>query len=405
MTNLTYSTFMNLLIESYDDSISSEELARGLLDEITPDKMHDKYSSAYLSYIFTGQRNIPTELRDAISKREYRKKCYEYFKSDIIPELSPELINDYLHKLTVLISNDETISEDEKKSLIEKVTIGEYREHLSDVFIYCIKKPNKANIDGSLIGPDDIPLLSEVDQQCPICRGRLYETKGLKTFYRYSITKIFPEGLSDDKESEFDSIHPKPADMNSVRNKICLCDNCAADYLFSPTAKLYDRLCIIKRDALNKDAIKARTSDVPLEDKIVVVFSKLKEVDPNSERIIELRMKPLKIKNKIQKENDMLKSTITDNVTKWYYIVEDMLSTLDDQKSNFNIIASEIKLCYQRLAALNLNQYSVYQELIDWMQHTLSLPNDYQIAINVVVSFFVQNCEVFDEIPEQSNAI
>lgn len=55
MKNLTYSTFMNLLIESYDDSISSEELARGLLDEITPDKMHDKYSSAYLSYIFTGQ--------------------------------------------------------------------------------------------------------------------------------------------------------------------------------------------------------------------------------------------------------------------------------------------------------------------------------------------------------------
>lgn len=44
------------------------------------------------------------------------------------------------------------------------------------------------------------------------------------------------------------------------------------------------------------------------------------------------------------------------------------------------------------------SQETIYYDIVEWLMHKLSLSNDYRTACEIVVAFFVQNCEVFDEI-------
>ena len=83
----------------------------------------------------------------------------------------------------------------------------------------------------------------------------------------------------------------------------------------------------------------------------------------------------------------------------YYHFVRKHLSELDDAGSNFKIIANQVQNYYLKLArSKGKSQSDIYYDIVDWIMHKLSLSNDYRIACEIVVSFFVQNCEVFDEI-------
>ena len=61
-------------------------------------------------------------------------------------------------------------------------------------------------------------------------------------------------------------------------------------------------------------------------------------------------------------------------------------------------LSLQIKSCFIKLDALSDNKADIFDELVAWvMRKTLSTSND---ACEAVVSFFVQNCEVFHEITE-----
>ena len=73
---------------------------------------------------------------------------------------------------------------------------------------------------------------------------------------------------------------------------------------------------------------------------------------------------------------------------------------MDEFKSSFRRIAAQIHTSFVDLDSRGYTQDQIYNDLIDWILHRVLLPNTYRQAAHIIVSFFVQNCEVFDEISE-----
>lgn len=393
---LNYNSFIKLIKEHYIYDIEKEDLARGLLESITNHSIHPKFSSTYLSYIWNGERNVTKEITDESEKASSKKRCFEHFDNTITVELSPHLIDDFYDKLNKLISDDTTISEAKKNSLKKIYDSKDYTKYLNEIFLYAIKRPNKSIV--SNIGPDDVDLLNEVNQECPLCRTPLVEVRSKKPFFRYSISKIFPEGLSLALSIDFNKVHKEPIDLNDKNNLICLCDKCASDYLYSPDTSTYDKLYRYKWQSLETNDLKKTTSRYHIEVEIIQILDNIKDADYDSDSFKILRMIPVKITNKILPDNQILLKTIRDDVDSYFYFIKDHLATIDDFKHSFKQIALEVKTCYLSIAKKIADQDEAYNALVQWILDTQRLPISYKLAAQIVISFFVQNCEVFDEI-------
>lgn len=395
---LNYSTFMNLLKDHYLATTTAEELARGLLEVVTGDKSNPNFvDSTYLSRIWTGEREIAKEIKDWLENSSRKKQIYEYFKNVIVDDLIDSLKDDFFTKLNSLISNDENISDPKKNKFKLDFESGDEAKYLSNVFIYALSKPNKGYV--TKLEFDDGILFEEVDQRCPLCNTALVKRLSDRTRYFFSITKIYPEVIPSSRVTDFDSLHPKPVDVEDKINKICLCNLCSANYQFNPTTDTYDKLYRFKQRAIKNKGI-AFAASTALDDEIKQILANLKECDTEADSFKKLRMKPLKVVNKIRPENRLLIKTIKDDNDVYYNFIKENLSHLDSYKISFRKVAHEVADCFLRLMEVTDDQDEIYNGLINWILDTQMLPESSRNAAHIVISFFVQNCEVFDEITE-----
>jgi len=396
MVNLCYSTFLKLIQDHYSSPLDAEFLGKDVLTSITPEDEHKKFTSAYLSLLWTRKRNIPKEIVAFSNQPEYKQQCLAKL-TYIAGDISEALEDDFYAKLQELISNDDSITARKKTSLHKTFESGNKGKYLADIFLYAITRQNKA--DNVELGTDDIELLAEVDQRCPLCNTELIKKSKDKTIYRYTITRIYPEYLDSTQKDEYDSIKVKPSNPDDIINKICLCDECSASYIFSPSVTTYDKLLRIKKKAMFSHMVSA-LNDNSLDDKIVEILGKLRLISPDSEPIQSSRMKPIKLVNKIKPDNFLLIKAIRDDNDVYYTFIKEKLSQMDEYKSSFRLIASQVHTTFLTLDNEGKNQDEIYQSIIEWILKKMLLSRDYYAAAHIVVSFFVQSCEVFDEIPE-----
>ena len=92
----------------------------------------------------------------------------------------------------------------------------------------------------------------------------------------------------------------------------------------------------------------------------------------------------------------MLKKAINDDVIMYYPFIEKQFSLLDGvEGATFNIIRSEVTTCYEKYEREGLDQNDIYNSLVDWLIQAKGLTDRHRTAASVMVSFFVQNCDVF----------
>lgn len=398
MVNLCYATFLQLIKKHYVNDIEAENLARDILIEILPESEYKKFEGdsgkKYLSALWTRSRNIPKQITDALSTSVYKKACLDHFKNVIAKDINPASEDDFYFNVANLISNDDSISPKKKASLHKIIETGDKGKYLFEIFIYAITKENK---DGpEPLDKDTIQLLADVDQICPICHIPLIETKKNKKIYRYSVTRIYPEFLDNNLKDEFDAIKPKPDEPDNSMNKLCLCDNCSSNYIYSPDSETYERLLRLKHQSVFNS--NSKISNFPLEDQIVYILKCLSNTNPEDGLLDNFRMKPLEPCNKIKKENYLLTKAIKDDNDVFYWFIKEHISQLDAVKSSFRTIASEIKSAFLKLDQEGYDQFEIFKQLTDWIMKKHFLPASYYQAARIIVSYFVQSCEVFDKI-------
>ena len=106
------------------------------------------------------------------------------------------------------------------------------------------------------------------------------------------------------------------------------------------------------------------------------------------------KYKSLKIDNKIEDKYSLLKRKIKHYVSEYYLFIEEQLRNLDEKEKKFKIIANQINTAY--LSCCTEDKDDVFNNIVNWL-NSKDVTLNYDACV-IVVSFFVQNCEVFDEV-------
>ena len=241
--------------------------------------------------------------------------------------------------------------------------------------------------------------LLEVGNKCPICNTSLmYRNAKGKNVKRYNITQIFPENVDNISYLTFSKYSKINGDYNNPDNLIALCTECSTNYLSETTEKEFLNLKKIKRTLQLRNTIQQSMDNIDLENKISDIIYSLINID-KSDNLTSLRMDALKVSQKIEPMNKLLIDSITDDVIHYYNYIEGLFADIDNRESGtFDRIASEVQLAYQKIKSNGLSQTEIFKYMSDWLKGKLPIEQQDDMAVNTVISFFVQNCEVFDEI-------
>ena len=243
---------------------------------------------------------------------------------------------------------------------------------------------------------DDIPLLAESNYECPICHQPLIKYVKNTPVKKYKVVNIYPDNFSE-SNSEF-SLIKKPQKVDAPSNKIALCCDHAEEYATEPTVEDYTKLKNLKDQLASTHHLLLDINDIALEDEIQDVLYGLAGITDDA-KLIELPLEALHLNQKILPENHLLKNDEITRVLRYYNYINNIFSTMDrDGTGDFNLIASEVKLAYQKLDNGLLSQDEIVNGLAEWIKNKSGVGSKNMRACHIVVAFFIQNCEVFREI-------
>ena len=358
-------------------------------DVDTPDFKLLSQSDDFLRRVYSGSKQLPYADANSILNRLSSGSFYDFMPADPTNETLKNMKRTF-------------------KTYGESFDISDYGYSLAVILEKILIDIVLSNQEGRIRDHRFNDLLQEVDMECPLtCNHKKIvklldttrdpSTNKLKPKTNFYVVKIFPDFLPSDLLSEFLKIAKKPSNTNDDSNKICLCEKCAKAYMVKPTITTFERLLSIKNDLVTSRKTKTATAGICLEDDINSVLKALCNMTITDE-ILKLRMIPIEVKNKIYDKNIDLRKKINEDLPDYLYIKR-LFSSLDEKGSIFNIIANEVKLCYSKLSAVETDQYTIYYAIVDWiLEQSHHDKNRYRLAGEKIVSFFVQDCEVFDEI-------
>lgn len=237
-------------------------------------------------------------------------------------------------------------------------------------------------------------LIAEVQECCPICQKPLLDEKNGKIIKKYEMAHIYPLNPIEIEKEILRDVEKINDDVNNLDNFIALCSECHTKYDTLKTRDEYEKLLEIKKECLRKSKAKKMYSAYQIEKEINEVLVKISMLE--IDEIISLNYEPQKISDKLKEEkNKFFIKKIKDYTTEYYSSVREMLGTLDEKSTgSFEIIASQIKTFYLKLAKDNTNKEEIFNFLVDWIFKKVG-ENTPKEASEIIISFFIQNCEVF----------
>lgn len=243
----------------------------------------------------------------------------------------------------------------------------------------------------------DYAHLLEVGGVCPLCGKYLLASKGKSKSKLYQIAHIYPNSPLEEQQKTLSGLERLGETCEDFNNKIALCKDCHGIYDDSVTKEEYLKLVAIKKQLLKNAHMKIEVSNQNLEDEIVLVLNSLNKVTADTLKEVNLKYKGVKIKNKFEEDYQILRIKIESYVCEYYNFISEVFKNLETvDKINFNIIASEINTSYLKCQKENNDKNAIFNALSHWLQSKIEGAS--VEACEVVIAFFVQNCEVFDEI-------
>jgi len=237
-------------------------------------------------------------------------------------------------------------------------------------------------------------LLTEVENMCPFCiKPLMYEKKG-KNYKLWEGAHIYPLNPKAEEIEILKDEERLHEDVNNIKNFIALCGDCHKKFDNPRTVEEYRLLFSIKKNILSKSETRAKYADYQIESEIKEVITMLVE-EFNESALKPLEMKALRVDEKANETlTRITKMRIRNEVTEYYYYIKELFVQLDSQyPRSFNAIASQVSAFYNSLNRIEKSQEVIYGQLTEWLSKKTG--NSSLGACGIIISFFVQNCEVF----------
>ena len=305
-------------------------------------------------YYFDGTKSICNFARKIIRYVDARNFEYFYnFKFENQPELIRNVVNEFSDEIPGI--NDFNFAIELGKLLVE---------------ILFEASKNCINLLENEYSKLRHALYEEADGVCPITGNKL-KISGENAFKIVKIDKTLP--------INFD-------------NTIAISPNASPTYFYKNSDRHRKELTLVKDNYFERNRIKTLLDSSIYSWKLKAIIDKI-ENNPSILNV-SLRLKPLKIKDKIDKTS-LIYSKINPLITDYYLYIKDLFKNRDGNGFNFEELCKTIRDNYLKLKKENLKQERIFDLLVE----DLSLKTQEELLpCEIVISFFVQNCEVFNEI-------
>lgn len=397
MNNFNIGNYIRVVKEAFISSRGQGPAGILILDQIgellSPPVFFD---DAKISKLVNHTINLPSEMVSMVTSQNIADQIIQGFKNNVNPDINPYMVDNVCDSLLRLINNDPNLATTYKNNLSEVFEKQDRATFLAVALVYAVGIPN---IESSKYYPEiDIPYLLEANYRCPNCNRNLVIRSRGRSSYHYHISLIFKDTFDDFLKNEITSKFSPPSNVDSYENKIALCIQCYAEYEDHPEFEIFEKLYKKKRTFERARVINENMHGLDIEREIYTVLKGLEELNKDNVGSL-LSLDPKMIVDKIP--NDViLKDEVTKWVLKYYKFIEDQFSSIDSAGiTNFNIIATQIKLAFERFDnSGDFTQREIFSILSRWLMEQIDYPEDKLGIVNIVMAFFVQNCEVFNEI-------
>ena len=237
----------------------------------------------------------------------------------------------------------------------------------------------------------------EVEGYCPKCGKYLLTPKGNSMHKEYEIAHIYPNSPTKKEKEELDGLERLGRNCEDFENKIALCRKCHRYYDDNKTKSEYIELVEIKKKLINKANAKKKISKVEIEEDIRLIIRDICNVSGEEISKIKLEYKALKISKKIEDKYFMLKSKVEGFACNYFNFIKETFKNYENEEIvDFDIVAQEVKLAFISCAKNNDDKSDVFNLMVEWVKSKTQ--NSSREACEALISFFIQDCEVFNEI-------
>ncbi len=240
--------------------------------------------------------------------------------------------------------------------------------------------------------------LREVNFHCPLCGKELQSRKQKKlSEKRFEIAHIFPNSPTEEQKKILAKLERLGDNCEAYENKIALCKDCHGTQDYHTTADEYLKLLNIKKKILTETALRDATDTLGLEKEIQHIVEVIATMDDDA--FSEIKYAAILIANKFDKNDTALKIKVQSNISFYYTYIHELFTNMEGINGfRFVILCNQIRTCFLKLETVNNDKRLIFYEMTKWIKNkTLCETIE---ACEIVISFFIQNCEVFNEITE-----
>lgn len=258
----------------------------------------------------------------------------------------------------------------------------------NDKYLIQRKKPSDAEIRLHL---------KEVGFHCPLC-GKPLQSKNQKKREqkKFEIAHIYPNSPTNEQYIELTGLERLGENCESIENKIALCKDCHDEQDYHTTREDYLKLLNKKKKLICSMNLEEILDGMQIEKDIKKIINKLDNL--NNLEVLELKYIPVEIDKKIKDEFLSLKIKVKTNVNYYYPLIfeEFKKNETNENNSSYEVICSQVKAAYLKIKKETNDQNIIFNELVNWLKYKTQETNNE--ACEILISYFIQNCEVFDEI-------
>jgi DNA repair ATPase RecN len=239
----------------------------------------------------------------------------------------------------------------------------------------------------------DLLLFEEVDGVCPKCTKPLMREKNGRKIKMFEKAHIYPLNPTPEEIVLLKDEEKLSEDVNAYDNLIALCGGCHGLYDDRKTVEEYREMIKIKKRLLSLTKSKHSWSDYPLEADIASIIDELANQE-EMEYVDNLEFDPKEIDNKTNVTLKPLTKRKIKNDVEYFKFIQSKLKAVDSIKpTSSDLIAQQIKSYYIKMEGIFSTQEEIYYEMVKWINQKSNSSSEQ--ASGVVISFFVQNCEIF----------
>lgn len=374
-----FKDFFSMLKKRISDGTDIPYFFRDLVSMIT-DVTEDEWGTP---------KDPATKLSKESTLRSYAKRgVSQKFAQSIVYRLKPEL---FIEALNTRPEETRVILADDYRVIDASATAENISAKLADCFVEIIRRAaglvQQTELEKQQMQQNELDLrrkygdylLNEASHKCPFpgCGRSLIVSKAGKVTYLFNI------GIIDKKKAP------------EVENLLALCPYCYATYSIDDNPKVCKELSGVKKVLMGHQQNLQLLDDLPLEKGIVGVISKVKKLKEKD--LSNASLDPKKIKQKLKPTDNMaLYMTVNMYVTTYYVKLREIMMNADKRGDiDYDEVQDQMHAIYKRLKKARRSNVEIFNEITQKI-HNVSLMED--IYCQIVVSYFIQSCEVFDAI-------